>query len=292
METTMTIRGRSITSTDIQRIQCFMDENPQWHRTKLSRELCIAWDWKALNGQYKDMACRGLLLKLEKLGLITLPPRRAQAYNSLRNRLVRPVQHQQSAIHASLKTLVPLHIERIQKDEHKTLFHTLLALYHYLGSCRTVGENVKYIVFDRNANPLACILFGSSAWKVAPRDSFIGWDILARKQYLHLIANNLRFLIVPWVRVPHLASHVLGLIARRIRNDWTHKYGHPVYLLETFVERERFQGTCYKAANWQLVGQTKGRTRNDRYNTIRVPIKDIYLYPLIPNFREALHGIP
>ncbi|UJS21710.1 MAG: DUF4338 domain-containing protein [Candidatus Brocadia sp.] len=168
----------------------------------------------------------------------------------------------------------------------------MLALYHYLGSSRMAGENMKYIVFDRNANPLACILFGSPAWKVAPRDSFIGWDILARKHSLHLITNNPCFLILPWVRVPHLASHILGLIARRIRNDFVHKYGHPVYLLETFVERERFQGTCYKAANWQLVGQTKGRTRNDRYNTIRVPTKDIYLYPLIPNFREALHGIP
>ena len=292
MEITMTIQGRSITSFDIQRIQCFMDENPHWHRTKLSWELCIDWDWKSLNGQYKDMACRGLLLKLEELGLITLPPRRTQANNSLRNRLVHPVQHQQSPIHASLKTLVPIHIERVQKDEHKTLFHTLLALYHYLGFCRMAGENMKYIVFDCNANPLACLLFGSPAWKIAPRDSFIGWDILARKQRLHLIANNLRFLILPWVRVPHLASHVLGLIARRISNDFVHKYGHPIYLLETFVERERFKGTCYKAANWQLVGQTKGRTRNDRYNTIRVPIKDIYLYPLTPNFREALHGIP
>jgi len=287
----MTICGRSVTSSDLQRIQCFIGENPHWHRTKLSRELCRAWNWKAPNGQYKDMACRGLLLKLEKLGIITLPPRRAQSYNFLRNRLVRLVSHQQSPIHTSLKALLPLHIECVQKDDHKTLFHTLLALYHYLGFSRMAGENMKYIVFDRNANPLACLLFGSPAWKVAPRDSFIGWDMLARKQYLHLIANNLRFLILPWVRVPHLASHVPGLIARRIRNDWIHKYGHPVYLLETFVERERFQGTSYKAANWLLVGQTKGRTRNDRYNTIRVPIKDIYLYPLIPNFREALHGI-
>ena len=271
----MTICGRSITSSDLQFIQRLMGENPHWHRTKLSQELCIDWDWKAHNGQYKDMACRGLLLKLEKLGLITLPPRCAQSYNSLRNRLTHPVQHQQSPIHASLKTLVPLHIERVQKDEHKTLFHTMLALYHYLGFSGMAGENMKYIVFDRNANPLACLLFGSPAWKVAPRDSFIGWDMLARKQYLHLIANNLRFLILTWVRVPHLTSHVPGLIARRIRNDWIHKYGHPVYLLETFVERERFQVACYKDANWQLVCQTKGRTRNDRYNTIRVPIKDI-----------------
>lgn len=287
----MTIQGRSITSFDIQRIQRFMDENPHWHRTKLSQELCRVWNWKAPNGQYKDMACRGILLKLEKQGFLTLPPRRTQANNALRNRLIRPVPHQQSPIHTSLKTLLPLHIERVQKDEHKALFHTLLALYHYLGYCRTAGKNVKYLVFDRNANPLACILFGSPAWKVAPRDSFISWDIQTRKQYLHLIANNLRFLILPWVRVPHLASHILGRIAHRVSDDWMHKYGHPICLLETFVECERFKGTCYRAANWQLVGQTKGRTRNDRYNTIRVPIKDIYLYPLIPNFRESLYGV-
>lgn len=238
------------------------------------------------------MACRGLLLKLEKLGIITLPPRRTQAYNSLRNRLVRPVPHQQSPIHTSLKALLPLHIECVQKDEHKILFHTLIALYHYLGFPRMAGENMKYIVFDRNATPLACLLFGSPAWKVAPRDSFIGWNTLDRKQHLHLIANNLRFLILPWVRVPHLASHILGHIAHRISDDWKPKYGHPIYLLETFVDRERFRGTCYKAANWLLAGQTKGRTRNDRHNTIRVPIKDIYLYPLTPNFREALHGVP
>jgi hypothetical protein len=123
-------------------------------------------------------------------------------------------------------------------------------------------------------------LFGSAAWKTRPRDSFIGWDIDTRKSNLHLITNNMRFLILPWVRVPHLASHILGRIARRISGDWIDKYGHPIYLLETFVERDRFQGTCYKAANWVHVGQTQGRTRNDRDNSIRVPVKDVYLYPL------------
>lgn len=287
----MTKQGCSISSSDIQLIKRLMGENPHWHRTKLSQELCHVWNWKAANGQYKDMACRNLLLKLEKRCLITLPPRRIETRNVPQNRSVRHVSHQQSPIHAPLKDLLPLRIECVHKDEHKALFHTLLALYHYLGFSRVAGENMKYIVFDRNASPLACLLFGSPAWKVASRDSFIRWDTSERQQYLHLIANNLRFLILPWVRVSHLASCILGLIARRIRNDWMQKYAHPIYLLETFVERERFHGTCYKAANWQLVGQTKGRTRNDRYNTIRAPIKDIYLYPLTPNFREALHGI-
>ncbi len=291
METIMTLQGRHITSTDLQFIQHLMNENPHWHRTKLSQELCTAWNWKTPHGCSKDMACRNLLLKLEKMGYITLPPRRTQANNSLRNWLVRPVQHETSPIHTTLKALVPLSIQRVQSYEHKTLFHTLLALYHYLGYSRITGENIKYLVFDRNTNPLAGLGFGSPAWKVAPRDSFIGWDVHTRQHHLHFIANNLRFLILPWVRVPHLASHILGRIAQRVSNDWIQKYGHPVCLLETFVEHGRFQGTCYKAANWLYVGQTKGRTRNDRYSTLRVPIKDIYLYPLLPNFREALHGV-
>jgi len=134
----------------------------------------------------------------------------------------------------------------------------------------------------------ACLLFGSAAWKIAPRDDFIGWDADTRKANLNLLTNNMRFLILPWVRVPHLASYILGNIARRISSDWLLKYGHPIYLLETFVEQGRFQGTCYQAANWICTGQTRGRSRNDRYATLKVPIKDIYLYPLIKRFREAL----
>jgi hypothetical protein len=146
---------------------------------------------------------------------------------------------------------------------------------------------MKYLVFDRKQNPLACLLFGSAAWKCAPRDDFIGWNVETRKANLHLVTNNMRFLILPWVRVPHLASHILGTVARHISSDWMKKYGHPIYLLETFVERDCFQGICYQAANWICVGQTKGRSRNG-HPGLKVPIKDIYLYPLTKRFREAL----
>lgn len=146
---------------------------------------------------------------------------------------------------------------------------------------------MKYLVRDRHGRDLACVLFGSAAWKTKPRDEFIGWSRETRARNLLWITNNTRFLILPWVRVPHLASHVLGRISRRIRTDWRAKYGHPVYLLETFVEQGRFLGTCYKAANWIFVGSTTGRSRQDRYNTLAVPVKDIYLYPLIPHFKEA-----
>jgi hypothetical protein len=142
---------------------------------------------------------------------------------------------------------------------------------------------------DNNRTPLACLLFGSAAWKTRPRDSFIDWTSATRKRNLHFITNNMRFLILPWVKVPHLASHILGRIAKRISSDWVEKYGHPIYLLETFVERDRFRGTSYRAANWMCVGHTRGRTRNDRDNSIRVPVKDIYLYPLCRDFRRYLN---
>jgi hypothetical protein len=140
---------------------------------------------------------------------------------------------------------------------------------------------MKYLVFDNNRRPLACLLFGSAAWSCAARDDFIGWDRDTRINHLRLVTNNTRFLILPWVKIPHLASHLLSLITRRIINDWRNKYGHGLLLLETFVEVDRFRGTCYKAANWRCAGLTKGRSRNDRYTSLHVPVKAVYLYPLV-----------
>ena len=170
----------------------------------------------------------------------------------------------------------------------RRLFDGLLAGYHYLGHRNTVGENLRYLIRDRVGRPVACALFGSAAWKCADRDAYIGWDRLTRERNLQRLTNNTRFLIPPWVVVPHLASHVLGLIARRIGGDWQTKYGHPVYALETFVDRERFRGTCYRAANWLRLGATQGRTRNDRDRSIHAPVKDVYLYPLVADFRRRL----
>jgi len=288
MKESMVIQGRTVTFDDIQLIQRLIKENPSWHRKRLSIELCQLWNWRNSNDQIKDMACRTFLLKLENLGHITLPPRRQSANNSFRNRSFQPILHSKISINAELRELTWIQTTSVQDVQHEALFKTFLSLYHYLGYSGTVGENMKYIVFDRADNPLACLLFGSAAWKTAPRDIFIGWNSNSRKHNLHLITNNMRFLILPWVHVPHLASHILGRIAKRINRDWQNKYGHPIYLLETFVEGERFRGTCYKAANWRYVGQTKGRTRNDRTNSIHKAIKDIYLYPLTKNFREVL----
>lgn len=288
MKTLMVIQGRNISSDDIRLIRCLISRNPSWHRTRLSRELCKLWNWYTHNGRYKDMACRSLLLKLEKLGHICLPARRIPPVNSLRNRSIPYVSHKTSAVCCNLSLLGPIQIETIQDTRSKALFKYFISHYHYLGYPGTVGENMKYLVSDRSHNPLACLLFGSAAYKIAPRDTFIGWDEQARKRNLHYITNNMRFLVLPWVKVLHLASHILGRITRCINADWMRKYNHPLYLLETFVDCQRFRGVCYKAGNWSYVGKTQGRTRNDPDNSIQVPIKDVYVYPLTKNFRGKL----
>ena len=164
----------------------------------------------------------------------------------------------------------------------------VLGRFHYLGFGGAVGENLQYVARDHQGRPLACLVFGAAAWKCQARDQFIGWSVEQRKRNLGLIANNTRFLILPWVKVPQLASWILGRVSGGLCADWQAKYGHPIALLETFVERERFVGTAYRAANWLAVGATAGRTRQDRHTCIQAPVKDIYLYPLRRSFREAL----
>jgi len=291
MENSMVIQGRTVSEEDIAQIQELMRSNPNWHRTQLSRELCREWGWVNHRGQVKDMACRTLLLKLEALGYVTLPKRQRACPNAYRNRVIQDVFHDTTPIEGCVQGVMPLSIEVVKDKGSLSLFAFLLSRYHYLGYRGSVGENMKYLVFDCRGRPLSCVLFGSAAWTVGCRDRYIGWDGAQRPKRLHLVTNNMRFLVLPWVRVPHLASHVLSRIVRRIGDDWKRIYGHEVVLLETFVEVSRFQGTCYRAANWRYVGRTKGRSRNDRYNTIRVPQKEVYVYPMISGFREILvHG--
>ena len=188
-----------------------------------------------------------------------------------------------------MRDLLPLAVSVVEPGTADLrLFNCLLHRYHYLVHHNTVGENLRYLVRDRLGRPVACALFGSAAWKCADRDAFLGWERGVRERNLQRLTNNTRFLVLPWVVVPHLASHVLGLMARRIRADWQAKYGHPVHALETFVDRDRFRGTCYRAANWLWLGATRGRTRNDREHRIRAAVKDVYLYPLVADFRREL----
>ena len=289
METEQVIQGWRLGPEDIGLVRHWLATEPGWNRTRLSRELCRRWNWCNEAGQLKDMACRTLLLKLERRGQIRLPARQRPSPNALRNRQRIEVAHDQSPITGELSSLRPLCIEALgERHPDLVLFRFLLQRYHYLGLRNGVGENLKYLARDRQGRALACLLFGSAAWKAKARDAFIGWDAAGRQRHLARLTNNTRFLILPWVRVPHLASHLLSQVARRLGADWVVKYGHPIELLETFVDRDRFRGACYRAAGWRHVGATTGRSRNDVDNTLRVPMKDIYLLPLTANFRRRL----
>ena len=284
----VTTQGRQL-CPDISLIEKLLAENPGWGRSQLSVRLCELWDWRGPNGQLKDMACRNLLLRLEKTGHIVLPPRQRESPNAYRNRFPAWVPHPDEPIEDDLSTLRALHITCLTSgSEQDRLFRCLLSSYHYLGYKNTVGENMKYLVYSQDGRPLACVLFGAPAWKSASRDSFIGWSPQVRARNLRYVTNNTRFLVLPWVKVPHLASHLLSRIARRVSADWMAKYGHPLYCLETFVQRSRYRGVCYRAANWQCVGQSTGRSRNDCHHQLKVPAKDLYLYPLSRDFRRRL----
>ena len=287
------IQGRLIGPAEVGLVRRLLVEHPDWHRTRLSQELCAIWDWRNGSGRIKDMAARTLLLKLEQRGLVVLPPRRRSANNIVRNRSLCLRDHDQTPIAGSLQTLLPLSINRIGKDAADlTIFKSLIAQHHYLGLRNTVGENLKYLARDRHGRLVGALLFGSAAWQMQPRDVFIGWSVSARRSRLSNITNNTRFLIPGWVRVPHLASHILSRVSRHLDADWQDKYGHRIHLLETFVDRDRFRGTCYRAANWICVGQTQGRTRNGPRGAPPAPIKDVYVYPLSKHFRRELCDPP
>ena len=289
MQTERVIQGRSIADGDLELIRCLLAEHRQWNRTRLSRELCERWEWRNDKGRLKDMACRTLLLKLERRGLIRLPRGQCPNPNAHRNRLICEVPHDRSPIQCDLDAVLPLRIEPlVQGDSRLALFRFLLHRYHYLGHQNCVGENLKYLVSDSTGRTLACLLFGSAAWKAGDRDAFIGWSAAQRERNLGLLTNNTRFLIMPWAKVRHLAGHLLGRVCRLLPGHWVEKYAHPIHLLETFVERQRFRGTCYRAAGWTHVGATVGRSRNDVHAQLSVPVKDIYLYPLGADFQRRL----
>src|SRR5260370_8904235 len=235
------------------------------------------------------MAARSLLLKLEAQGQIELPSRRAASVNGLRNRPAAEIGHDQSLIQGQLDSLQSVRFEPLaQGSPAAALFRFLLQRYHYLGLRNCVGQNLKYLARDGGGRVLRWLLFGWAAWKVAARDCWIGWKPEQRQRHLFLLTNNTRFLILPWVRVPHLASHLLGRVAARLSADWHHQYGHPIHLVETFVERDRFQGTCYRAAGWVEVGLTTGRSRNHKDSQRQLPTQATYLKALMADFPRRL----
>lgn len=278
MDRELVIQGRTIRPEDVALIRAWLQAHPDSNRTRLSRELCAAWNWRNGAGRLKDMAARSLLLKLEARGQIQLPLRRTASVNGLRNRQAPQIDHDQSPLAGPLKLLQPVRVQPVaQGSSEALLFRGLLQRYHYLGHRNCVGENLKYLAQDRNGRPLACLLFGSAAWKSAARDRWIGWSDQERRRHLGLLTNNTRLLLLPWVRVPHLASHLLGRVTARLSADWQQKYGHPIYLVESFVQQPRFAGLCYRAAGWMQVGLTTGRTRNDDGLKPRTAPKALYL---------------
>ena len=289
---TIICQGREVTDEDLKWLRNIIGGHKDWSRCRIGKEVCRQWQWQTAGGQYKTFAAREFLMKLNNRGLIKLPPLREKyRCNSWSKPTIEPVIVETEVIKCSLSELQPLKIVIPAKGSAEDArFKYYLATHHYLGFRKTVGENIKYLIKDRQGRDIACLLFGSAAWKTAPRDRFIGWDSQTRQRNVNLLTNNTRYLILPWVEVKHLASHILGLVMRRIGNDWQAVYSHAIHLVETFVERDRFRGTCYKAANWRHIGETKGRSRQDRDNTMQVPVKDIYVYPLIGGFREALNN--
>jgi hypothetical protein len=254
----------------------------------LSRHLAQQWNWHSLTGQLKDMAVRRLLNKLQARGLIELPARK-QCSSGVHDRPGTVAMARGRLLSVPLAQLLPLQVQLLHRSEATAQrLAGYLAAYHYLGYCFPIGQNLFYLAQDAQGRDLAVLIFAAAAWQVQRRDHFIGWTAQQRQTHLAALAQNSRFLILPWVRVPHLASHLLGLILKGLAADWQAKYAQPIYLVESFVDRSRFAGTVYQASNWIYLGPTTGRTRNDQRHAVRAPAKDLYVYPLSKDFRQKL----
>jgi hypothetical protein len=298
-------RGREIRQEDILNIRTLIEQYPKESRRKLSVRVCEAWQWRQANGALRDMVCRGMLLMLERAGQITLPPVSYVRHNPLAHRArPEPVLIDKSPIEDPLHKLQPLEFEQVRRSAQEPLFNSLMEEHHYLGYEQPVGEGLKFLVWaqppqrrgpiagDPGAGrPIACLAWSSAPRHLGSRDRYIGWDATARRNRIRFIAYNTRFLILPWVRTENLASHILGRMAARISNDWQQMYGHPIYFLETFIDPERFRGTCYRAANWVLMGRTTGRGKQSNSYVPNRSIKEVLGYPLTKRFRELLGGM-
>jgi Druantia protein DruA len=281
-------RSRVITAEDITFIQQLIDNHPESSRRELSAQLCEAWQWKQANGAPRDMVCRGILLMLHRAGAIELPRVRFRPPNPLADR-PRPasILIDRTPINGALKQLQPIGVDQVRRTGDEALFNSLLDQHHYLGYEQPVGEHLKYVIRAKD-RPIACMAWSSAPRHLGCRDRFIGWSGEARRRNIRFIAYNTRFLILPWIRIPHLASHILGQMARIVSKHWEQIYQHPIYFLETFVDPERFQGTCYRAANWIVLGETTGRGKDDQTHRPNRSIKQMLGYPLTPRFRQLL----
>ena len=288
MDEVLTYRGKTVTRQDVAFIRTLIADNRLDSRRVLSRKLCLQWGWRQTNGALRDMVCRGLMLELHRAGQIRLPEKKHNPPNPLAQRKKPPKENiDQAPLEGPLSRIRPLRIRQVRRTASEKLFNSLIEQYHYLGYCQPVGAHLKYLIFALGT-VVACVALSSAPRHIGCRDRFIGWSAKERRENLHLMAYNSRFLILPWVRVPHLASHILGQIAKQAPEDWKRIYNHPIHFLETFVDTERFRGTCYKAANWIYLGKTTGRGKDDQTHKPNRSIKAVWGYPLSKNFRSLM----
>lgn len=288
--TELKYRGRVVTAEDILYIQELIAAHPRASRRRLSQKLCEAWQWKQANGALRDMVCRGLLLMLDRAGHIELPAVKLVPHNPLvRRARPEPVLIDTTPINGPLEALRPVEIQPVRRTSDEPLFNSLMEQYHYLNYEQPVGEHLKFLVWSQG-RPVACLAWSSAPRHLGSRDRFIGWSAEARRRNIRFLAYNTRYLLLPWVRVPHLASHILGKMTGQLSQHWERTYGHPVYFAETFIDPGRFRGTCYRAANWKSLGLTTGRGKNDHTYKPNRPIKEVLGLPLTPRFRELLQG--
>jgi len=281
-------RGRVITAQDLEFIGEFLKQHPGLSRRRLSAQLCEAWQWKQANGALCDMVCRGLLLMLHRAGQIELPPVRQISLNPFVRRVrPAPVLIDRTPLAAALKAIQPIAIQQVRRTAQEPLFNSLIEQHHYLGYEQPVGAHLKYLIWS-HSRPMACLAWSSAARHLGSRDRYIGWSATARRRNIRLVAYNTRFLILPWIQVPHLASHILGRVTKSLSRDWERMYGHPIYFAETFIDPARFRGTCYRAANWRSLGMTTGRGKASTSKRPNRSFKEVLGYPLTPRFRELL----
>ena len=288
MDQPLSYRHRVITDEDLVFIRKLIAEHPNSSRRNLSERLCEAWNWVQANGALRSMVCRGLMLMLHRQGLIELPPVRRVIRNPFLERCAPvAVTVDEAPLSMALAELGGLEVRQVRRTPDEAVFNGLMQQHHYLGYTQPVGEQLKYMVYA-GGRPIACMAWSSAPRHLGSRDRFIGWTAPARLANIGLLAYNTRFLILPWVTVPHLASHLLGRIARRLSADWQSVYGHPIYFLETFIDPQRFRGTCYLAANWTLMGVTTGRGKDAPTYEPNRSIKQVLGYPLVKDFRQRL----
>jgi hypothetical protein len=287
---TVWLCGRVFTLQELLEIQETVRMFPKLTRHELANTLCENLEWLTPTGKYKTESCFELLRKLEVKGLIQLPDKVKPGGKSSGTVPLTPRTEPSLEIAGSVAAVLPLKIEPVKGREQIKLWNEYVERYHPLGYKRPFGAHQRYFIVSRDNARLGCILFAASAWALAPRDEWIGWNAEDRGRRLNLIINNSRFLIFPWVRLKNLATKALSLVAKRIRSDWQKRYGYRPVLLETFVEKDKYSGACYRAANWIYLGETTGRGRMNRTNKPEVPAKYIFIYPLSKDFRAHLLG--